>query len=76
MNTEPGGLIDNKLSFLTNPALICGTMMAAYVLDAMPVNIAFHSVLSNVIVAEHLELWSGVRFRIIDDLSCNELRVI
>ncbi|GFW42256.1 hypothetical protein TNCV_1207111 [Trichonephila clavipes] len=38
INTEPGRLIGNKLSFLMNPALICGTMMAAFFLDAMPVN--------------------------------------
>ena len=33
-------------------------MMAAFVLDAMPVNAAFQSVLSNDIVAEYPELWS------------------
>ncbi|GFU02784.1 transposable element Tcb2 transposase [Trichonephila clavipes] len=43
MNTEPSQLIGNKLPFLTNSALICGNMMAAFVLDAMTVNSAFQS---------------------------------
>ncbi|GFV72776.1 uncharacterized protein TNCV_1232901 [Trichonephila clavipes] len=38
MNTEPDRLICSKLSFQINRALICGTMMAAFVLDAMPEN--------------------------------------
>ncbi|GFY02762.1 hypothetical protein TNCV_3506421 [Trichonephila clavipes] len=74
MDTEPGGLNGNKLSFLTNLALIGGTMMSVLVLDDMPVNIAFQSALSNVIAAEHPELCFGVRFHIIDDVSCYELR--
>ncbi|GFT35980.1 hypothetical protein TNCV_4342901 [Trichonephila clavipes] len=49
MNTEPGWLIGNKLSFLKNSVLVCETMMTTFVLDAMPVNTAFHSALSNVI---------------------------
>ncbi|PRD31046.1 UNVERIFIED_CONTAM: hypothetical protein NCL1_24552 [Trichonephila clavipes] len=44
MSTEPGKLIDTKLSFQVYHASICGTMMAAFVLDAMPVNAAFHIV--------------------------------
>ncbi|GFW88578.1 uncharacterized protein TNCV_828471 [Trichonephila clavipes] len=70
MNTEPGGLIGNKLFFLTNPALICGTTMAAFVLDAMPVNAPFQNTLSNVILDKHPDIWSEVRLRIIVDLSC------
>ena len=50
-------------------------MMAVFVLDAMLVNVAFESALSNYIVAESPELWSGVRFRIMDDPICYELRV-
>ncbi|GFX56888.1 transposable element Tcb2 transposase [Trichonephila clavipes] len=46
MNTEPGKLIGTKLSFQMNHVSICGTMMAAFVLDAMPVNAAFQSALS------------------------------
>ena len=62
MNTEPDKLIGTKESFRINHASICRTMMAAFVLDAMPVNAAFQSVLSNEIVGEHPELRSGVRF--------------
>ena len=57
-----------KLSFQMNNASICEIMMAAFVLNAMPVNTAFQSALLNDIVAEHSELWSGVRFRIMDNL--------
>ncbi|GFW01231.1 uncharacterized protein TNCV_4514301 [Trichonephila clavipes] len=51
MSTEPGKLIGIKLSFQMNHASICGTMMVTFVLDAMPVNAAFQSALSNDIVA-------------------------
>ncbi|GFW39539.1 uncharacterized protein TNCV_3908481 [Trichonephila clavipes] len=51
MNTEPDKLIGTKLSLEMNHASICLTMMAAFVLDAMPVNAAFQSALSNDIVA-------------------------
>ncbi|GFX37715.1 HTH_Tnp_Tc3_2 domain-containing protein [Trichonephila clavipes] len=51
MSTEPGKLIGTKLSFQMNHASICGTMMAAFVLDATPVNAVFQSALSNDIVA-------------------------
>ena len=50
-------------------------MMAVFVLDAMPVNAAFQCALSNDIVTEHPELWSGMQFRIMDDPVCYELRV-
>ncbi|GFT91499.1 HTH_Tnp_Tc3_2 domain-containing protein [Trichonephila clavipes] len=51
MSTETDTLIGTKLSFHMNHASICGTMLAAFVLDAMPVNAAFQSALSNDIVA-------------------------
>ncbi|GFV83969.1 uncharacterized protein TNCV_1479711 [Trichonephila clavipes] len=51
MSTEPGKLIDIKLSFQMNHASICGTIMTAFVLDAMPANAALQSALSNDIVA-------------------------
>ncbi|GFY11222.1 HTH_Tnp_Tc3_2 domain-containing protein [Trichonephila clavipes] len=51
MNTGPGDLIGTKYSFQMNPASISGAMMAAFVLDALPVNAAFQSALSNDIVA-------------------------
>ena len=51
-------------------------MMTAFVLDAMPINAVFQSMFSNDIVTEHPELWSGVRFHIMDDLICYELKVI
>ncbi|GFU02694.1 hypothetical protein TNCV_535201 [Trichonephila clavipes] len=41
MSTEPGKLIGPKLSFQMNDSSICGTMVAAFVLDAMPENAAF-----------------------------------
>ena len=50
--------------------------MAAFVSDAMPVNAAFQSALSNDIVAEHPEFWSGVRLRVMDVPIFYELRVI
>ncbi|GFU49750.1 transposable element Tcb2 transposase [Trichonephila clavipes] len=51
MSTEPGKLIGTKLSFQMNHASISGAMMAAFVSDALPVNAAFQSALSNDIVA-------------------------
>ena len=59
MSTEPGKLIDTKLSFQMNHASICGTMMAAFVLDVIPVNAVFQSAFSNEKVAEYPQLWSG-----------------
>ncbi|GFU39210.1 uncharacterized protein TNCV_1902941 [Trichonephila clavipes] len=41
MSTEPGKLIGTKLSFQRNHASICGTIMAAFALVAMPVDPAF-----------------------------------
>ena len=75
MGTEPGKLIRTKWSFQINHTSVSGTIMAALVLNAVPVNAAFQSALSNDIVAEHPELWSGVGFRIMDDPICYELRV-
>ncbi|GFX66332.1 hypothetical protein TNCV_343061 [Trichonephila clavipes] len=60
MSTEPGKLIGTKLSFQMNHASIYGTMMVAFVLDAIPMNSAIQSALSNEIVAERPELWFGV----------------
>ncbi|GFX32104.1 uncharacterized protein TNCV_4099531 [Trichonephila clavipes] len=51
MSTEPSKLIGTKLSFQMNHASICETMMAAFVLNAMPVNAAFQRALSKGIVA-------------------------
>ncbi|GFX62017.1 hypothetical protein TNCV_276651 [Trichonephila clavipes] len=59
-----------QVVFSDEPTLICGTRMAPFVLDAMPVNAQSQSAGSNVIVAEHQELWSGMRFHNMDDLSC------
>ena len=55
MSTELFKLIVTKLCSQMNQASICVTMMAAFLLVAMPVNAAFQSVLSNDIEAEHLE---------------------
>ncbi|GFX95846.1 transposable element Tc1 transposase [Trichonephila clavipes] len=49
-----------QVIFLTNPASICGTMLAEFESGSMPVNGAFRSALSNATVDEHPELWSGV----------------
>ena len=76
MSTDPGKLIGPKLSFRMNHASICETMMAAFVLDSMPLNAAFQSTLSNDIVAEHSQLRFGVRFQIMDDPIYYELSVI
>ncbi|GFW93948.1 transposable element Tc1 transposase [Trichonephila clavipes] len=51
-----GVLIGSRSSFLTNPASICGTMMAEFESGSMPVNGAFRSALSNATVDEHPEL--------------------
>ena len=40
-----------------------------------PVNTTFKSALSKDIVAEHPEIWFRVRFHIIDDPICYELKV-
>ncbi|GFV87082.1 HTH_Tnp_Tc3_2 domain-containing protein [Trichonephila clavipes] len=45
MGPEPDRLIGTK-SFHMNPVPICGTMIAAFVLDAMTVNAAFQNALS------------------------------
>ncbi|GFU46115.1 uncharacterized protein TNCV_2309441 [Trichonephila clavipes] len=50
MSTELDKLICSKLTFQMNHASICRTMMAAFVLDSMPVNAAFQSALSKNIV--------------------------
>ena len=76
MSTDPGKLIGTKLSFQINHVSISETMKAAFVLDAMPVSAAFQCTFLNDKVAEHLELWSGVRFRIMDNPICYESRVI
>ncbi|GFW51536.1 hypothetical protein TNCV_4212141 [Trichonephila clavipes] len=46
-----GKLIGTKLPFQMNQVSVCGTMMSAFVLDAMPVNTDFQSALSNDIVS-------------------------
>ena len=56
MSTELGKLICTKQSFQMNHALVCGTMMAAFLLDTLPVNAAFQSALMYDTVAEHPEL--------------------
>ncbi|PRD35980.1 UNVERIFIED_CONTAM: hypothetical protein NCL1_10025 [Trichonephila clavipes] len=45
MSTEPSKMVGIKLSFQMNHASIYGTMIAAFVLDVMPVNTAFQSAL-------------------------------
>ncbi|GFX17615.1 uncharacterized protein TNCV_474151 [Trichonephila clavipes] len=45
MNSEPEKLIGTKLSFQMNHVSICGTMMTAFELDAMPVNAAFQRII-------------------------------
>ena len=76
MSTEPGKLIGTKLSFQMYDSSVCGTMMTAFVLDAVPVSAAFQSAFSNDILAENKELWSGVRFRIMDNPISYEFRII
>ncbi|GFV67060.1 hypothetical protein TNCV_357441 [Trichonephila clavipes] len=68
-----GVLIGSRSSFLTNPASICGTMMAEFESGSMPVNGTFRSALSNATVDEHPELWSVVPLHIMDDHNCYEL---
>ncbi|GFV34042.1 TBC1 domain family member 16 [Trichonephila clavipes] len=63
MSTEPGKLIGTKLSFQMNHVSICGAMMAAFVLDAMPVNAVFQSALSN-------DIYSGLTPGVMVNDSC------
>ena len=56
MRKEPGKLIGTKLTFQMNHSEICGTTMAAFVLDTMPVNVSLQNALSNDIVAEPAKL--------------------
>ncbi|GFY11214.1 hypothetical protein TNCV_4472001 [Trichonephila clavipes] len=51
ISTEPDKLIDTKLSFHMNHALICGIIMAAFIFYAMVVNSIFQSALSNDMLA-------------------------
>ncbi|GFV14249.1 transposable element Tcb2 transposase [Trichonephila clavipes] len=53
MSTELGEQICTKFVFSdeSNHASICGTMLTAFMLDAVPVNAAYQSALSNDIVA-------------------------
>ena len=46
MSTDPGKLIGKNLSFQMNHASICGTIMAAFMLNTILVNAAFQSTLS------------------------------
>ncbi|GFU56327.1 hypothetical protein TNCV_582611 [Trichonephila clavipes] len=55
-----GVLIGSRSSFLTNPASICGTMMAEFVSGSMPVNGAFGVHYRTPQWTTHPELWSGV----------------
>ena len=74
MNTKLSMMVGTKLSFQMNDAFTCWTMMAVFGFDTMPVNTAFQSALSNDIVVEHPGLWSGARFRIMDDPICYEFK--
>ena len=75
ISTKQGRLIGTKLCFLINPDSILKTMISEFMLDSIFANVVFQSVLSIDIVAKLLELWSGVRFRIMDVTMCYELRV-
>ena len=46
VKAEPGKVIGVKLYFLMNHVSVCGTMMAAFVLDAILINATFQSALS------------------------------
>ncbi|GFX58938.1 transposable element Tc1 transposase [Trichonephila clavipes] len=59
MCIEAGVLNDSRSSFLTNPASICGTMMAEFV-SLSDQFVSIRSALSNATVHELPELWSGV----------------
>ena len=76
MITELAKLFDTKLSIQMHHASVCGTTVAAFGLDTIPVNAAFHSALSNNKVVNYQEIWSGMQFRIMGDPICYELRLI
>ncbi|GFW12050.1 transposable element Tcb2 transposase [Trichonephila clavipes] len=61
MSTEPGKLIGTKLSFQMNHASICGTMMAAFMLDAMPVHAAFWSERHNGLISG-VTVWGAISY--------------
>ena len=50
--------------------------MATFVLYALLVNAALYNAFSNGKLADNSELWFGVRFRIMDDPICYELKAI
>ena len=64
MNTEPGKQIGTKLSFHMNRTSVCGIMITTFVLDGMPVNVSFLSV----IIERHSSLtsryvvWNGISY--------------
>lgn len=61
--------------FFRNFALIYSRVMTTSVLDAILVNGKFRSALYSFIVDESPVLWSRMRLRIMDDISCYELRI-
>lgn len=76
MHIETDVQIVNKMFYLVNLALICGTIMTTFLLNAMSVNATLRTALSKVIVVdEHRDLWSRMRFLYRDDHRCYELWV-
>lgn len=53
MDIETGMQIGSKLFYLKNPALICGTIMPVFMLNAELLNAIFRRAMSNVIEDEH-----------------------
>ena len=56
MNIEPVKLIVTELNFQKDHTSVFGKMMAAFMLNVVPVHDAFQSVFSIYIEAEHSEL--------------------
>ncbi|GFS94061.1 transposable element Tcb2 transposase [Trichonephila clavipes] len=56
MSTEPGKLIGTKMSFQMNRASICGTLVAAFMLDAMPGELC----LPECVTERHSDITTGV----------------
>lgn len=77
INIEADIQIGIKSLILMNPALICGTIVTAFVLDAMLVNDTIQKALSIIIEGKHTELWCRVRsVCITNGHSCYDMWVI
>ncbi|GFV03192.1 hypothetical protein TNCV_4017891 [Trichonephila clavipes] len=65
VDIRTGILIGGKKFSLTNPSLICSTMVATFVSEALSVSTTFRNAILDTILDEHLESWSEVLLHIV-----------